>query len=196
MRDVIIDCAERVLLTALFIAFAAANIRSGEWANWILTALEGVAIAFVLTRRRAVTISDRPIDWALAMGGTFAALLARPVSHHIAPNVAEGFIVAGSLVAVLSKLSLNRRFGLAPANRGVKSSGAYAVVRHPIYLGYFIASVGYLLYNPTTHNVVVYSAYILLQLGRISREERHLMQDADYRRYAARVRFRLVPGLF
>jgi protein-S-isoprenylcysteine O-methyltransferase Ste14 len=194
--DRIIDWGERITLTLFFAAFAVANAHSGDWTDWTLVALEGITVIFVLTRRSAASISDRPLDWALAMGGTFCVLLARPESGHIAEGLAQALMFSGALVAALAKLSLNRRFGIAPANRGVQAAWAYSLVRHPMYLGYIIAQLGYLLHNPSAHNAVVYLVAWSFQLARISREERFLMQDADYRVYAGRVRFRLVPGLY
>ena len=44
--------------------------------------------------------------------------------------------------AMAAKFSLARSFGLAPANRGVKSRGAYAFLRHPMYLGYVVEWIG------------------------------------------------------
>jgi protein-S-isoprenylcysteine O-methyltransferase Ste14 len=37
---------------------------------------------------------------------------------------------------------------------------------------------------------------LTVQVIRIFREERLLMQDAGYRVFAARVRYRLLPGVF
>jgi protein-S-isoprenylcysteine O-methyltransferase Ste14 len=196
MRDRIIDWGERIILTLFFAAFAVTNARSGDWSDWMLVALEGLTVIFVLTRRSATSISDRPVDWALAMGGTFCALLARPESRHVAEVLAQALIFSGALVAALAKLSLNRRFGIAPANRGVQASWAYSLVRHPMYLGYIVAQVGYLLHNPSARNAVVYVVVWSLQIARIRREERFLMQDDSYRIYAGRVRYRLVPGLY
>jgi len=196
MRDLILDLGERILVVLLFAGFLVANARSRDWADLLLVGLESIAVVFILARRRATSVSDRASDWVLAMGGTFAVLLARPESRHMAPDVARALIIVGSLVATIAKLSLNRRFGFAPANRGIQASWAYAVVRHPIYLGYTIAEIGYLLYNPSLRNLIVYTIATGLQLARIVREERLLMQDADYRAYAGRVRFRLVPGVY
>ena len=41
-------------------------------------------------------------------------------------------------IAVSAKLSLCRSFGVVAGNRGVRTGGLYGLVRHPMYLGYFL----------------------------------------------------------
>lgn len=196
MRHALIDWAERLILVMFFVSFAVANIRSDDWINWSFIALEGLTAWFVLTRRTAFSVSENPVDWALALTGTFLPLLARPSDEASLPWAAAALITGGTAVAVYAKISLNRRFGIAPANRGVQGDWAYSVVRHPMYAGYVVAQVGYLIHNPSPLNFGVYLVAWAVQLMRISREERHLMQDAAYRSYAERVRFRLLPGVY
>jgi protein-S-isoprenylcysteine O-methyltransferase Ste14 len=97
---------------------------------------------------------------------------------------------------VFGKLSLGRSFGLAPANRGVVSSGVYRFVRHPIYLGYLITHVGFVLANPTPANICVLAAADLALMLRARCEEQTLAADDVYRNYMLRVRWRVVPGVF
>ena len=102
---------------------------------------------------------------------------------------------AGLFISLAAKISLNRRFGVAPANRGVQAHGAYAFIRHPMYAGYLLMNGAYLLLNPTILNGIVYSIAWSCQLGRINREESWLRRDPAYREYAKSVRFRVFPGL-
>jgi protein-S-isoprenylcysteine O-methyltransferase Ste14 len=102
----------------------------------------------------------------------------------------------GLLVVIAGKLSLGRSFGLIPANRGIVSTGLYRIVRHPIYLGYFITHVAFVAANPTFWNFFVLFVADIAQLARAVCEERTLAQDEAYRAYQARVRWRVVPGLF
>jgi protein-S-isoprenylcysteine O-methyltransferase Ste14 len=196
VRDAVVDWAERALLLLLFVLFAASNLRSEDWINWAFIVMEALTAWFVLTRRRAVSISEHPVDWAVALGGTLLPLLARPGGEAGATWTASVLVIAGTAVAVFAKLSLNRRFGIAPANRGVQTTLAYAVVRHPMYAGYVVAQVGYLLHNPDLRNLLLYLGCWSFQLARITLEERHLMKDPDYRSYADGVRFRLLPGVY
>ena len=196
MKDMVFDWGERIILISLFVLFAASNLASRDLTNTIILVGEAMTAFFVLTRRRALSISEHPTDWLLAFAGTFAPLLVRPGGEPLAGGLATALVAGGALFAVAAKLSLNRRFGIAPANRGVQASWTYALVRHPMYLGYMVAQVGYLLHNPTAWNLALYAGAWMLQLARIAREERHLMQDSAYRNYAARVRHRLLPGVY
>jgi protein-S-isoprenylcysteine O-methyltransferase Ste14 len=69
-------------------------------------------------------------------------------------------------------------------------------VRHPIYLGYFITHVAFVAANPTFWNFAILCVADLAQLARAVCEERTLAQDTEYRDYQARVRWRVIPGLF
>jgi protein-S-isoprenylcysteine O-methyltransferase Ste14 len=106
------------------------------------------------------------------------------------------FSALGLLVVIGGKMSLGRSFGLMPANRGIVSTGLYSLVRHPIYLGYLITHIGFLLAHPTPWNLTLLISSDLALLTRAVCEERTLAHDAEYRVYQQRVRWRVVPGLF
>ena len=107
-----------------------------------------------------------------------------------------GVMVAGILLQITAKLVLGRAFGIVAANRGVKVLGPYRFVRHPMYAGYTLTHVGFLLAMPSLMNALFYATALTMQVARIFREEHVLGQDASYRTFAARVRYRLVPGVF
>jgi protein-S-isoprenylcysteine O-methyltransferase Ste14 len=102
----------------------------------------------------------------------------------------------GLTVVVIGKLSLGRSFGLAPANRGVVSTGLYRLVRHPIYLGYLITHIGFVLANGIDWNLSILAIADAALLMRAVREERTLGADPAYRDYMQRVRWRVLPGVF
>ena len=82
------------------------------------------------------------------------------------------------------------------AVREIKIEGPYRFVRHPMYAGYALAHIGSLLAFPSFWNFVVYTGALLLQIARLLREEQLLLTDESYRAFAARVRYRLLPGVF
>jgi protein-S-isoprenylcysteine O-methyltransferase Ste14 len=69
-------------------------------------------------------------------------------------------------------------------------------VRHPIYLGYLITHVGFVIANPADWNLFILAAADGALILRAIREERTLALDEQYRSYMDRVRYRLVPGIF
>jgi protein-S-isoprenylcysteine O-methyltransferase Ste14 len=192
----LIDAAERItLLTALGFSLAA-NIASGRALNLATLANDLLVVGFVLARRPAVAVSRNPLDWAMAFAACLGVLLMRPGGT---PLIGAGPTLAlalpGWLIALAAQLSLGRAFGVVAANRGIKARGAYALVRHPMYLGYLLNHAAYLLLNPTARNLAVWFVVCGCQWGRIVREEHLLGQDPAYAAYCAKVRFRILPGL-
>ena len=99
------------------------------------------------------------------------------------------------MVQIGAKLFLWRSFGIVAANRGIRVGGPYRLVRHPMYAGYFLTQLGFLLTNPTGWNLGVYAVAWTMQFGRIIAEERILMRDGEYQAFAAKVPHRLIPGV-
>jgi protein-S-isoprenylcysteine O-methyltransferase Ste14 len=162
----------------------------------ILTS-EGLAIAFILLRKPALNADYSPWAAAAAFVGTAAPLMViAPGRPLISPQVGFWVMAAGLLMTILAKLALNRSFGLAAANRGVKRAGPYRLMRHPMYAGYAATQVIFLLLNPCLWNLCVYALAWTVQILRIRAEERVLLQDPAYRDYADVVRFRLLPGVY
>ena len=124
--------------------------------------------------------------------------LVRPADvSALAPEMVTVLISAlGLMVVIGGKVSLGRSFGLMPANRGIVSTGLYRLVRHPIYLGYLITHVGFLVANPTIWNAMTLIGADAALLIRAVCEERTLAQDSAYQEYQGQVRWRVVPGVF
>jgi protein-S-isoprenylcysteine O-methyltransferase Ste14 len=193
----LVDLAERAVFVIALLAFYSANIRSQEPINLVVLLNNAITVLFILFRRRTAAVSLNPVDWALAWIGTLLPMLMRPGGEPLIPrDIIVVLVVEGLLIQSAAKFSLNRRFGIGPANRGIQARWAYRFVRHPMYLGYMLTHVGYLLLNPTLYNVCVFGLTTGCQIGRILREESFLLSDPAYRLYAERVRFRLVPLLF
>jgi protein-S-isoprenylcysteine O-methyltransferase Ste14 len=74
--------------------------------------------------------------------------------------------------------------------------GPYRLIRHPMYAGYMLNQLGFLLYCPTSWNLGVYLLCWSVQIGRILAEERLLLHDDAYRVLVSRVPYRLIPRLF
>ena len=156
---------------------------------------EVLAVALLLLNRRGDTASDiYPV--AIAFIGTGAALLVVPQGVRLVSDpVSLVLIVAGSGVALAAKAFLGRSFGMVAANRGVKDNGIYRFVRHPMYLGYMLSHLGFVLVFFSATNVAIYTVVWTCFWLRAKEEEKILLRDPDYQAYASKVRFRLVPGL-
>ena len=72
----------------------------------------------------------------------------------------------------------------------------YKIVRHPMYAGYLLIHIGILVLMPTVHNFIIYSISWSAQIPRLLAEERLLSEDPAYRGLLAKIRWRLIPGVF
>ena len=196
------DLLEKVVVVLLLATLASRlippAITTGHYQNWLLLLAEGCVVFFVLFRRSTTNISLRPLDWALGFGGTLAPMLVIASSDTpLVPVAFCGFlIIAGMLFQIYAKFTLRRSFGVIAANRVVKVSGPYRFVRHPMYAGYTITHLGFLLSGPNWWNFSVYALGLALNITRILAEERMLMADPAYQELSRKVRYRLVPFLF
>jgi protein-S-isoprenylcysteine O-methyltransferase Ste14 len=156
-----------------------------------------IVVAY-LVRRPARVVSQRPPDWILAFGGTFGGVLLRPDGAHPHWGVVAGFDVQmiGLVICVASFVALGRSFGFAAADRDLVQRGPYSFVRHPIYASYFFLQIGYLLQSLSVRNALVVVFICSCNVGRAVVEERLLVSSSRYGEYRARVRWRLVPGLW
>lgn len=187
---------------ASFFAFACVNFwrsfqQTGRLTSLFWMASEGIVVALLVFRRETKTVSRSAADWTVALGGSFAVLLVRPVEHAFVPDgVGVALQFLGTAFEICGKAALGRSFGIVPANRGIIVGGPYRIVRHPIYLGYLVTHVGFLLSNWSVRNLAVYGVAYFFQIFRILSEERFLGRDESYRAYRERVRYRLIPGIF
>lgn len=201
----ILDRVEQVLLLAALIWFF-----QQVWPSFIdfqdyflyslrrvlLVVSEAAIILFMIFRKPTGDISIRAYDWLIAIGATIGPLFVRVEGE---PAWLLGGVIIqliGIFIHLGAKLSLNFSFGIVAANRGVRQKGLYRLVRHPMYFGYIVAHTGFFLTAPTLRNAIVYAIVWTLFVLRIFAEERVLSQDAKYRAFKEKTRYRLVPGVF
>ena len=139
--------------------------------------------------RRPAQCTGTTWETILALAGTFLPAAMRPAPGDLF-LLGEIIQIAGLTGMVAAAISLGRSFGIAPADRGLRTTGLYAWVRHPLYAMEICYFAGYLVANPSWRNLAVLTADTALQLFRALREERILK---DYASYASRVRWRLLP---
>ncbi len=155
-----------------------------------------LVVAFLI-RRPQRAVSRRVSTWLVAFGAAFALLL-RPGGAHPSWGVATGFVLqlVGLVICIVALLALGRSFGYVAADRGLKTSGPYAVVRHPVYASYLLMQSGYVLQAISLRNILVFVAATGCNVGRIVAEERLLSASTGYLAYQRRVRWRMIPYLW
>jgi protein-S-isoprenylcysteine O-methyltransferase Ste14 len=191
------DRVERYVLVGLLglLAYRLVPHLADKPVNLVYLVSETMVIIMVAFRRTANEISRRSADWVIAFGGTLLPLM---VVRSEGAALAHGgmLMLLGFGIAVGAQLSLWRSFGVVAANRGVRTGGLYGLVRHPMYLGYFLTHVGFLLTNPVLWNLAVCAVWTACQLYRVRAEERVLSADAAYVVFARRVRYRFIPFVY
>ncbi|WP_068085790.1 methyltransferase family protein [Novosphingobium rosa] len=194
----LLDRLEQVVILVLWVALLERVIRSTNPYAPLLLVSETAVLLFVLIRRPTEAITRKPGDWLLAITATAAPLLVVPGQALLPQIVSLGIllVILGNAGQAAAKLALRRSFGIAPANRGVKVSGPYALVRHPMYAGYLLVHIGNLLLFFSPLNLAIYAIGWTAQILRLQAEEKLLSQDEAYRAYREKVRFRLIPGVF
>lgn len=158
--------------------------------------MSSVFFYFFLVRDMPKQINLSPHHWLIALYGTFLPLFFRPPTsvHDLMPLIVLQAV--GICISIAGIFSLNKSFGLTPANRGVKTIGAYKIIRHPIYAGYVLTLACYCMQNYSDANVVIFFAWVLCELLRIFAEEKYLSQDPAYADYMKKVRWRILPYVF
>jgi protein-S-isoprenylcysteine O-methyltransferase Ste14 len=172
-------------------------VQTAKWTSLLWMVSEGLVILLLVFRRESRQLSRHPWDWIVALGGSFTSLLVRPAATAIAPEfLGVALQLAGTVFEIYAKVFLGRSFGIVAADRGIVVEGPYRIVRHPIYLGYFVTHIGFLLSNWSPRNIALYIISNFFQISRILSEERILREDESYRAYCQCVRHRMIPFIF
>jgi protein-S-isoprenylcysteine O-methyltransferase Ste14 len=169
--------------------------------GWLYVLQHLIVLGMALTRRDPL-VADYSAPSSIAVGVAYVCPYAQVICLYWWPGKVtwpEAGLVLTTLAAILSivcLVTLGKRFGVRPALRGLVTAGPYRLVRHPLYLSYVIAAIGFNLqvWNLATLLLVLvgWSAMVY----RIASEERVLARDPSWRTYVALVRYRLIPGVW
>ena len=188
------------LLATFFLLFAIANgksfLENPRLSVLLIVITEIIVAVFLVIRRDPDETEHSWQTWTTTTIGTLAPFLLRPIDATGDMLLGQVLQVAAFSMQIVALLYLNRSIGLLPAHRGVKSSGLYSWVRHPLYTAYVITYLGYWINNQSLANAVVAVAGTAFLILRIHYEEALLFKYADYTRYAERIRWRLIPAVW
>jgi protein-S-isoprenylcysteine O-methyltransferase Ste14 len=187
-----VDTAASALPNAVYginIAMRASNI-----AFFVLLAM--VAVVRVRVKAKAHGVEPR----ISALVGTFLvyaiALFPRrelPVEGEIA---ATALILLGTALAAYVVTQLGRSFSVMAEARRLVTSGAYRIVRHPLYLAEEIAVIGVFIQFLSGRALLLLAVHVGFQLRRMRNEEAILIRTfPEYGAYQEKTA-RLIPGIY
>lgn len=192
------------------------------WAQWLLlTATVTTQVVWVMRRNPALIAERARVQrgsksWDVALT-TFAAVLMPLGAWAVAAldaryvwttgfptllNLTGAAVFAGGYAITLWAMGVNTFFSATvrlQSDRGhrVISAGPYRWVRHPGYLGAIVFQIGTSLLLGSWPSLIPGLAACGLYVIRTALEDRFLRRDLPgYADYAARTRFRLVPGVW
>jgi protein-S-isoprenylcysteine O-methyltransferase Ste14 len=187
-----------LLFTMLSVNLFAEFMRTGRVTGLLLLVGESLVVVLTIARRRT-QIVDRSVAavvlTTLSLVGP--ALLRANDAAPLATDAMTALVSAvGLSLVVAGKIALGRSFGVVPANRGVVVRGPYTFVRHPIYTGYLVTHLSFVVAHPTPWNISIVLVADTALILRALMEERVLSADVQYQSYCQRVGWHLVPGVF
>ena len=157
---------------------------------------------------------ERPIYvWIASVGFILVCRYWQPVPGILwrSSGIVDGLLTAVQLGGVILTIAAARQLDVfvlaglrtaprietpAPASPAVVKTRFYGLVRHPIYLGWFL-----MVWCTSTMNgtrlvfAIVSCAYLLVAVELEERDLMHTFGDA-YTRYKAAVRWKIVPGVY
>ncbi len=162
--------------------------------------LAGMFICFLFARSPAKASARGMMPRVAAVLGTYLSvgilLLPKNDNPLWLTALSTMCVFTGVSFAIYSLSFLNRSFSIVAEARTLVTSGPYASVRHPLYVGEELAIVGTALLTMSPLVVALLMLQILCQIYRMSREEGILAEAfAEYSTYKARTA-RLIPGLY
>ena len=194
--DLLLFCVTSTELVVLFLLTPTFTVT-----DWVYVLQHLIVLGIALIRP-----PPKARDYSIASSMAVAVAYIYPYAQVIylrwspgyvaSPTAGLTLVMLAACLSLVSLLAMGRRFGVRPALRGLVTSGAYRFVRHPMYLSYVIADIGYNLqeWNSVTLLLVLIGWASLVY--RIRAEERVLSQHAEWPAYIVLVRYRLFPGLW
>jgi protein-S-isoprenylcysteine O-methyltransferase Ste14 len=159
-----------------------------------------LAVCCYLRRGPAVATSDSVTAHAAAIIATwlpfaFPLLHGAPLSA-ARQALADVLLCSGMVWAVWSLRCLDRNVSVLAQARRVVARGPYRWVRHPLYVGEMVSSLGLAIAVNRFAALALWIALCGLQVYRAAREEQVLLRTLpDYRSYRSRTAA-LIPGVF
>jgi len=200
-RIAMVPAAVVVLLLDLMALAGRGGGSMLRWAGTLLTVAFYVLVIWCYLRRGPARATTRSVTArASAVVATWVPF-AIPLLHGAPPGavrqgVSDVLLLAGLAWAVWSLRSLGRNLSVIPQVRGVADAGPYRWIRHPLYAGEIVSSLGLTIAAHSLAAIGVWLGLCALQVYRAVREEQLLLAALPaYGAYRIRTAA-LWPGIF
>ncbi len=194
--DLLLFCVTSTELVILFLLTPTFTIT-----DWIYVLQHFIVLVIALTRPQP-KLWDYSIASSMAVGASYAYPYAQVIylrwspGDVASPTVGLVLVTLAAGLSFVSLLTMGRLFGVRPALRGLVTRGPYRFVRHPMYLSYILADIGYNLQEWNFVTLLLVLVGWMSLVYRIHAEERLLSQHAEWPAYIVLVRYRLFPGIW
>jgi len=208
LTPIFYDAAMRLPLTAFAAYFLVREWQVLESAQGMLYIAAHMATMLFLALIAVMTIARRrPVRKADGWPPRFAALAGFLLLYALLllpsaepdpawDSAALGLLLAGHFLCAVTLMQLGRSLSILPEARRLVTGGLYARIRHPLYLGEAIATIGVLLLYRIPEAFALVALQFGVQLWRMREEEKVLAaafpEYAEYQRRTAR----LIPGIY
>ena len=150
--------------------------RSGELFFLLLSFRDLVASYFLATREKAEVKSGNTMAiLAYVSSGLPLLYFSAPFGIELRSHrlIFDLLTIVGFLIVTWATIDLGTKLGVSSAKCGEKVvKGIYCFVSYPMYLGYAIAQIGWILINKT--NFFIYTVSIFLMIIRAKNENKLL----------------------
>ena len=194
--DLLLFCVTLTELVILFLLTPTFTIT-----DWIYVLQHFIVLGIAVARPQP-KVWDYSVASSVAVGVAYVYPYAQVIYLRWSPGHV-GWPAAGLVLVTLaaglslvSLLAMGRLFGVRPALRGLVTTGPYRFVRHPMYLSYILADIGYNLQEWNFVTIFLVLVGWMSLVYRIHAEERMLSQHAEWPAYAVLARYRLFPGIW
>jgi len=170
------------------------------FSNFAIMGFITVLIVLLVVRRKPTARGRGIYGRFVAVSGAFLGLsIVQLPPRELSPAIyltSALLILGGTTFAIYAVLGLQRSFSVLPEARGLVTRGPYAMIRHPLYLGEFVALLGITLQYFSLWALLLLVLQCTFQVERMRNEERVLSGVfPEYRDYMARTA-RLVPHIY